>query len=251
MKRIRTLLAAISVIVLTCSFHNPSQVITIFTIGDSTMANKSEKAFPEAGWGQMLPVFFDTNLVVIQNHAVNGRSSKSFIGEGRWEKVHEQLKPGDYVLVQFGHNDQKDQSPDRFTNPYTGYRQNLRKYVLETRAKGAIPILLTSIVRRNFNEKGTLIDTHGAYPEVVRSVAREMDVPLIDLQIITEEMVLERGIEGSKSLYLHLKPGEHPNHPEGKEDNTHLNREGATLIASKVVKELEKLLPEIKTLIKE
>lgn len=223
---------------------------TIFTIGDSTMANKVEKAFPETGWGQMLYELFDTTKVEIQNHAVNGRSSKSFIGEGRWDKVFGQLKPGDFVFIQFGHNDQKDQSPDRFTNPYTGYRQNLRMYVNKSREKGAIPVLFTSIVRRNFNEKGVLIDTHGAYPEVVRSVARELDVPLIDMQIFTEELVLEKGVEGSKAIYMNLKPGEYPNFPEGKEDNTHLNREGATLIASMAIEQFVEKFPKMKSCLK-
>ena len=110
-------------LIVACSmaYKPSSNKITIFTIGDSTMANKDERAFPETGWCQVLSEFLDTTAVIVQNHAVNGRSSKSFIGEGRWEKVYELLKPGDYVFVQFGHNDQKDQSPDRFTNPYTGY----------------------------------------------------------------------------------------------------------------------------------
>lgn len=239
-------------LIVACSmaYKPSSNKITIFTIGDSTMANKDERAFPETGWCQVLSEFLDTTAVIVQNHAVNGRSSKSFIGEGRWEKVYELLKPGDYVFVQFGHNDQKDQSPDRFTNPYTGYRQNLRMYIEKSREKGAIPVLFTSIVRRNFNDKGTLIDTHGAYPEVVRSVAAELNVPLIDLQIITEQLVLEMGVENSKSMFLHVQPGQYPGYPNGKEDNTHLNREGAMLIAGKAVDELKIKCPKLNRIIK-
>lgn len=223
--------------------------LTIFTIGDSTMANKSEKAYPETGWGQVLPEFFDT-LVSIQNHAVNGRSSKSFMGEGKWKVVYDQIKPGDYVFIQFGHNDQKDKSPDRYTNPYTEYRQNLYTYIDSTRKKGATPILFTSIVRRNYNEQGCLIDTHGAYTEVVRAVSSEKNVILVDMQAISEKLVLSLGEEGSKSLYMHLAPGEYEQHPEGKEDDTHLKEYGAKTLANLAMKDLASKCPKLKAYIR-
>src|SRR6218665_587522 len=137
---------------------------TLFLIGDSTMANKDNpEKNPEHGWGQVLSQFFTTGIE-IQNHAMNGRSSKSFRTEGRWDKVEKQLKKGDFVIIEFGHNDQKLKDSTKFTNPYTQYRANLERYVNETRAKGATPILMTSIVRRDFNENGVLIDTHKDYP---------------------------------------------------------------------------------------
>ena len=124
----------------------------LFLIGDSTMANKDKPdKNPEHGWGQVLPQFLTTEIE-LQNHAMNGRSSKSFRTEGRWDKVEKQLKKGDFVVIQFGHNDQKVKDSTKFTNPYTQYRANLERYVNETRAKGATPILMTSIVRRDFTE---------------------------------------------------------------------------------------------------
>jgi lysophospholipase L1-like esterase len=218
----------------------PGKDIVVHTIGDSTMANKEARVYPETGWCQVLPLYVDQS-VQVRNHAVNGRSTKSFINEGRWKVVLDSLKPGDYVFIQFGHNDQKDQDSSRYTNPYTGYRKNLVRFVNETRDKGAIPVLLTSIVMRNFNDKGTLIDTHGAYPEVMRCVAKKMQVILIDTQLMTEEMVLRKGVEGSKAMYLHVKPGEYDYYPQGKEDNTHLSENGAKEVAAAVAREIAQL----------
>ncbi|GGF79314.1 rhamnogalacturonan acetylesterase [Wenyingzhuangia marina] len=213
--------------------------ITIYGIGDSTMADKKNPEInPEHGWMQVLPDFFNEN-VTIENHAVNGRSSRSFIGEKRWSKVYEKLKKGDYVLIEFGHNDQKFKSPDRYTNPYTGYRHNLIKFVEETRKKGANPILLTSIVRRNFNEYGTLIDTHGNYPLVVRLVAQEYNVPLVDLQYLTEVLEESYGVEGSEKLHLHFEPGEIDYYPNGKSDDTHLSKLGATEVSKLFIEDLK------------
>ncbi len=185
---------------------------------------------PERGWGQMLPHFFN-EPVTIRNHAVNGRSTKSFIHEGRWKTVLEELKPGDYVFIQFGHNDQKLADSTRYTNPYTGYRRNLIKYINETREKGAIPVLFSPIVRRNFNDNGVLEDTHGAYPLVMRDVADELDVTFIDLQLKSEDLVLSLGVEGSKMLYLWIEPGKYEMYPDGKQDNTHFTGKGATEMA--------------------
>jgi len=214
---------------------------TLFLIGDSTMADKENPdKNPEHGWGQMLPTLM-TNGIEIQNHAMNGRSSKSFRTEGRWDKVEKQLKKGDYVIIQFGHNDQKLKDSTKFTNPYTQYRANLERYVKETRAKGATPILMTSIVRRNFNENGVLIDTHNAYPLVVRLVADDLKVPFVDMQLLTEQMEIAAGPEKSKKLHLHYKEGEDPYYPKGKEDDTHLSAFGATTVAKLALKSLKTL----------
>jgi len=202
------------------------------------MAQKQPDKFPETGWGMELQQFFN-DKVEVKNFAVNGRSTKSFITEGRWQKVLDELKKGDYIFIQFGHNDQKSTDSTRFTNPFTAYRMNLIKYVEETRKKGAFPILLTPVVRRNFNEKGVLIDTHGTYPEVMRSIAKDLKVPLIDLQIKTEELVISYGPEKSKELYLWVAPGD-KNYPEGKQDDTHFNPKGAFCVAQFVVDEIKK-----------
>jgi lysophospholipase L1-like esterase len=216
-------------------------------IGDSTMANKKLSAAPETGWGQVLQQFF-SNEVIVSNHAQNGRSSKSFIDEGRWKVVLDSLQPGDYVIIQFGHNDQKTDSA-RHTDPYTSYKANLEKYVNESRAKGAIPILCTSIVRRLFDEFGNLIDTHCDYPIVTRQVAEEMNVPLIDLQRETEELVTELGPENSKKLYLYTKPGEYTNRAKGIKDDTHLCVYGANEVAKLAVNKMKELkIPLVKYL---
>jgi len=223
------------------TFVFAQQKPTLFLIGDSTMANKENPdKNPEHGWGQVLPQFFTTGIE-IQNHAMNGRSSKSFRTEGRWDKVEKQLKKGDFVIIQFGHNDQKFKDSTKFTNPYTQYRANLERYVNEARAKGATPILMTSIVRRNFNENGVLIDTHKEYPLVVRMVANDLKVPFVDLQLLTEQMEISYGPENSKKLHLHFKEGEEPYYSKAKDDDTHLSKLGAETVAKLALKDLKSL----------
>jgi lysophospholipase L1-like esterase len=217
-----------------------AQKITIYGIGDSTMANKpTENGNPERGWGQMLPLFFNDSITV-DNRAVNGRSTKSFINEKRWDTIYKVLKPGDYVFIQFGHNDQKEKDSTRYTNPHTAYRHNLIRFVNEARAKGAIPVLFSSIVRRNFNEKGVLISTHGDYPLETRLVAQEYKVPFIDMEYYTELLEQSYGPEKSKNLHLHFKAGEIPFYKDDKADDTHLSINGATEIAKIAVEELKK-----------
>jgi lysophospholipase L1-like esterase len=225
-------------------------IINIYTIGDSTMSDKKNpEVNPEHGWVQVLPQFFN-NKVIIHNHAVNGRSTRSFIAEKRWDKVYQKLEKGDYVFIQFGHNDQKENDATRYTNPYTAYRNNLIKFIEETKEKGAIPILFTSIVRRNFNEFGTLVDTHGNYPLVVRMVAQEYQVALIDLQYLTEKLEESYGVEDSKKLHLHFSSNENPYFPDGNQDDTHLSLLGATEIAKLAVQELGKNVVNLKAYIK-
>jgi lysophospholipase L1-like esterase len=230
----------ISLVFLVTSFASAQQ-ITVYTIGDSTMANKpNPEENPERGWGQLLPQFFGED-VTIDNRAVNGRSTKSFIDEKRWDSVHKMLKKGDYVFIQFGHNDQKENDPKRYTNPHTAYRYNLIRFVNETLEKGANPILFSSIARRNFNENGVLIDTHGDYPMEARLVATAFNIPFIDLQYLSEQLEESYGPEKSKTLHLHFKVGENPYYPEGKIDDTHLSILGATEIAKLVMQQLELL----------
>ena len=231
------IVSLIAALYLACS--SPEE-ITIFMLGDSTMADKPiPEADPERGWGQVLQQFFKDG-VTVRNHAVNGRSTKSFLDEGRWQVVLDALQPGDYVFIQFGHNDQKIKDPARYTNPYTGYRRNLTRYVRETREKGATPILFSSIVRRKFNEFGVLEDTHGAYPLVMRLVAQEHDVAFIDLQLESEILVTSLGPEKSKALYLWIEPGKYKNFPNGNQDNTHFNEHGATAMAELAIEEIRR-----------
>ena len=204
---------------------------TVYLVGDSTMATRSDSAATlERGWGQMLGRYLDRR-VAVRNAAANGRSTKSFLAEGRWAAVRDSLRRGDYVLVEFGHNDQKLADSTRFTNPYTAYRRNLARMVDEARARGATPVLLTPIARRHFNAQGTLEDTHGAYTLVMREVARDARVPLVDLQLLTEELVAAAGPERSKALFVWVAPGTSPIYPEGRQDDTHLNAAGADSVA--------------------
>jgi len=166
---------------------------------------------------------------------MNGRSTKSFITEGRWKAVLDSLQPGDYVFIQFGHNDQKIQDSTRYTEPFTSYRRNLERFVRETREKGATPILFTSIVRRKF-DNGFLIDSHGNYPLVARLVAAEKNVPMVDLQLLTAGAVTALGDEASKSIYLWTPPTN--KFPEGRKDDTHLCKEGANLVAKLAAQQL-------------
>lgn len=208
--------------------------ITIFTIGDSTMANKKAEVAPETGWCQVFSAFVD-QTVEIKNRAMNGRSTKSFITEGRWKAVLDSLHSGDYVFIQFGHNDEKIQDSTRYTEPFTSYRKNLERFVRETREKGATSILFTSIVRRKF-VNGFLTDTHGDYPVAVRQVAAEMNVLLVDLQLLTAGAVTALGDEASKDIYLWTSPTD--KFPEGRKDDTHLKVEGANLIAKLAAQQL-------------
>lgn len=235
MTKIIRIIIILSVLLFSCSLDKK---ITIYLVGDSTMANKPDPDNnPERGWGQMLPMFFNEN-VTIKNYAVNGRSTKSFIDEGKWEEVISQVKEGDYVFMQFGHNDQKDKDPRRYTNPVTGYRYNLEKFVNETRNKSGTPVLFSSIVRRKFNEFATLVDTHGIYPLIVRQVANDLRIPFVDLQLKSEQLVNLLGKKKSKEIYLWVEPGIYSKYPDGKQDNTHFSKKGATMMAQLAVKGL-------------
>lgn len=206
-----------------------SSPITIFLAGDSTMARKAADKRPETGWGEMLEKKFKPGTVKVDNRAMNGRSTTSFIAEGRWKAVTDLIQKGDLVVIQFGHNDQKKDKAGVYAAP-DAYKENLAGFVKDVRAKEATPVLMTSIARRRF-EAGRVVKTHGEYPEIVRSVARELNVVLIDLELDTDALLTKYGEEGSKKLFLHLKPGEHVNYPKGVEDNTHLSPYGADTIA--------------------
>jgi lysophospholipase L1-like esterase len=208
--------------------------ITIFLAGDSTMARKATDKRPETGWGEALGKFFDERKVVVENHAQNGRSTKSFIAEKLWQEIIEKLKPGDYVFIQFGHNDESPEKVGRYTTT-AEFRQNLVRFVNEVRQKKAVPVLFTPVMRRRFDQEGKFQDTHGEYPAVVRAVAAENKVSLIDLHRKSEAVLKQYGVEGSKKLFLQLAAGENPNYPQGVADNTHFSPLGAQLMATLAV----------------
>ncbi|WP_192820350.1 rhamnogalacturonan acetylesterase [Rufibacter sp. LB8] len=217
--------------------------ITVYLIGDSTISIKEKKAYPETGWGMPFTAFFD-ETVTIANHARNGRSTRTFLEENRWKPIQDSLQSGDYVFIQFGHNDASVEKPERYTSP-ADYRQNLIKFVTETRAKKALPVLVTPVSRRKFNKEGQAQETHALYSKEVKAVAQELNVPLIDLDTKSRALYQEFGPENSKLLFLQLKPGQHPNYPDGKEDGTHFNELGARLVAQLVLAEIKALNLEL------
>jgi lysophospholipase L1-like esterase len=213
--------------------------ITIYLVGDSTMAEKKSDKRPETGWGEFLQQHFKTKKVRVENHAMNGRSTRTFIEEKRWQTILEKLQPGDYVFIEFGHNDQPKEKASH--TPPADFRNNLIRFVNETREKKANPILLTPVMRRRFDNKGEFFDTHFEYPDLMRAVAKELNVPLIDMQRKSERVIKQYGVENSRKLFLQLKPGEHPNYPKGVEDNTHFSPLGAELMAAEAVAGLREL----------
>lgn len=269
MKILPTIFAALALpICAVAQSTEATDTVTVFMIGDSTMANKPlDKENQERGWGQMLPMYL-TGPVKVDNHAVNGRSSKSFIDEGRWDKVLEKIRPGDYVIIQFGHNDEKPKA-DRHTDPGSTFDDNLRKFVNESRNKGATPILMNSIVRRNFptsdgkgatgtddlakslqtdkNEFSTegkiLVDTHGDYIIAPRNVATELAVFFIDMNAATHELVQGLGAEQSKTLFMWIPENTYEFCPKGKIDNTHLNVKGAIQVAGLAIDRMAAEIP--------
>ena len=247
----------------------PEKTTTIFVIGDSTAANKDTTGGKqERGWAMVLQEYFD-NHITVDNHAVNGRSSKSFIDEGRWDKVLAKIKPGDYVIIQFGHNDEKPKA-DRHTDPGSTFDYNLAKFVRETREHGGIPVLMNSVVRRNFVAKApandddeklrtqtfgdapktvegdSLIDTHGLYRVAPRDVAKRMNCHFVDANQITHDLEQGLGPEGSKRLHMWFLPGTEPSEPKGKQDNTHYNIYGAHQVARLLADDLCQEIPVLK-----
>jgi lysophospholipase L1-like esterase len=231
--------------ILVYSQNVDKNVITIFMIGNSTMADKPFKdGNPEKGWGQIFPLYFSEGIK-IENHAVNGRSTKSFIDEGRWNSVINKVKTGDYVIIEFGHNDAKKDDPKRFADANTNYKWNLEKFINETREKGGIPILATPIVRRRFDEQGKFYDVHGNYPKVVRELSENMNVFLLDLHTKSEEYIIKLGAERSKNFYLHIDADQYSSLPEGKIDDTHLSPTGAFRICDFAADEIKLKIPQL------
>ena len=260
-------MALVALVVLT-SFTK-DHVTTIFVIGDSTAANKDiSNGKQERGWAMVLQSYFDDNILV-DNHALNGRSSLSFYNEGHWQKVLDKIRPGDYVIIQFGHNDEKAQVT-RHTEPGSTFDWMLERYVRETREHGGVPVLMNCVVRRNFFVKApevaddellrtstfkdgvkmvegdTLIDTHGLWREVPAQVAQRMKCHYVDANRITHELEQSLGTEASKKLHMWFLPGTEPSEPKGKQDNTHYSIYGAHQVARLLADALCKEIPLLK-----
>ena len=245
-KKNRNLLFKVAMVLVLFSFIG-KKTTAIYMIGDSTMASYKEESAPLTGWGQVMSDYFSKKTPVY-NHATSGRSSKSFISEGRWEKVLESLQPDDYVFIQFGHNDAKNEDAKRYADPNGLYKENLTRFINETREKGAIPILLTPIARRVFDADGNVKNTHGEYLAAVSDVSQSLDVMMIDMYNLTAEYITELGPDKSKDVFLWLEPND--TFPEGKKDNTHLSTMGAHQFAKLVLNDLIEQDIALKSLIR-
>lgn len=211
------------------------RLCTVWLVGDSTMSVKRLAKYPETGWGMPFAHFFAPE-VRIENRAVNGPSTKRFLVEGRWAEVVSQLNPEDWVLVQFGHNDESMTRPTATTT--VEFAGNLCRLVGEAMEQGAQPVLLTPVARRRFTSEGDVVDTH-RYSSIVRRVASDIGVPLLDIDGRSRSMLAALGPDSSRLLFLHLAPGEHPNYPAGVADDTHLNELGARMVAQLVLAALQ------------
>ncbi len=221
--------------------NEPNGRITVYIAGDSTAANKEADKRPETGWGEAFPALVGPGIMV-DNRAMNGRSTRTFIAEGRLDSIASTIRRGDYLFIQFGHNDSKTDS-ERYTDPETEYPANLLRYVEAARSAGAVPVLLSPVVRRHFDDNGALKDTHGPYLASVKRLAARRGLPLLDMEARTRELLASLGPEASKKLFLHLAPGENPNYPEGIADDTHASPLGAERVAALVADELLRLAP--------
>ena len=201
---------------------------TWFMCGDSTMANYPASSAPMAGWGQALPKLLPEN-VFVENCAVNGRSSKSFVAEKRLNLVELCLRPGDKLIISFSHNDEKS-DPLRYTDPHVTFPEYLGMYIDAARRQGAEPILATPIARRHFDDQGRLTPTHGAYPQAIRDLAFERGVRLVELEGATMALFQREGVEGTRAIFCHVPAG-HPNYPQGAADNSHLQFSGDVRVA--------------------
>lgn len=247
--RIKTSLALVAAGLLFLSFA--SKPVKVLMAGDSTMANKvlskpitdsisgvkTDIPFLERGWGMVLPELLNEKGTV-KNYAKNGRSTRTFIEEGLWAELINNTQQGDFVIIQFGHNDSSISKGERYTNPVQ-FRLNFIAFVQEVKAKGATPILCTPVARRKFDKNGELQPSHGVYPDIIRNVAKQQRVPMIDMEKLTSDWLKYEGVENSKRFFHKFAPGESPLYPHGLDDNTHFNEEGAKKVAEIFVKEIK------------
>lgn len=243
MKRILSVVLAISLGLWTLGAAEPT--FTIHLMGDSTMADKDISGLnPERGWGMVFENFVDREVRVI-NYAKNGRSTKSVIDEGIWDSVKANLKAGDYLFIEFGHNDEKSGKPSVYAAPWGAYQDNLRLFVNTAREKGVTPVLLTPVARRAFVDEVFDPGTHGEYPAAMKAVAKELGVTLIDMEKATCDWISKAGDEASRPYFMWVKPGVCPAIPAGREDNTHSTPRGARRNCDIVCDSIKAKLPQL------
>ncbi len=213
----------------------------IYYAGDSTVKENNYSSFPQTGMGQAFSLFLKRNIRLV-NCAQNGRSTKSFIEEGRLASIEKSIEPGDYLFIQFGHNDEKPDAA-RHTDAYGSYQENLKKFVDVARNKGAYPLLITSVYRRKFQADRIHLEerTHLDYPDACIALAQKLQVPVVDLNTLTKEAIEKAGYEASKEWFLHVPAGKYDHFPDGKEDDSHLRYEGAYRFARILAEEIAKI----------
>ena len=213
----------------------------IYWAGDSTVKQNDFTSYPQTGIGQGFSLYVKKGIF-IDNRAENGRSTKSFIDEGILDTIARDIKKGDFLFIQFGHNDEKPDE-ERHTEPFGSYQDNLKLYIKTATDRGAYPVLITSLYRRQFEEDQKTLkpDTHGRYPEAMIDLGKECHVPVIDLCRLSKELIEKSGPIISKRWFLHLPAGRYPNFPDGKEDNSHLTYEGCVVFSGLIAAELKKL----------
>ena len=213
----------------------------IFWAADSTVQTNNITTYPQTGIGQVFSLYVRDGVTVV-NHAKNGRSTKSFMDEGRLKKIDEQIGAGDYLFIQFGHNDEKSEDPTRYTEPFSTFMENLETYIDVARKHGAYPVLITPLERRCFvDEKHLGMGAHSDYVAAMKQTAEKCNVPLVDLYSMSRGELKKAGEPGSRRWYMYFSAGEYKNYPEGKTDNTHLRYDGAVLYAGLIAKGLEEL----------
>ena len=234
------------ILVLLMSFASPhNKKIRIYLVGDSTMCPYEPAIAPLTGWGMPFSYFFDSTVEVI-NKAKGGRSTRTFIEENRWQPIADSLQEGDYVLIQFGHNDEakEEKYKDRYT-PVPDYKKNLTLFITQAREKKAIPVLITPVTRMKFDDAGNAMETHVEYSAAIYEVAKEQQAAMIDLDKKSRELLQQLGPKFAKYLFMQLDPMEHPNYPEGQKDNTHFTEFGARKIAEIVLTGIRELNLEL------
>lgn len=213
----------------------------IFWAADSTVQTNDITTYPQTGIGQVFSLYLREGYSVV-NHAKNGRSTKSFMEEGRLSAIDEKIAEGDFLFIQFGHNDEKIHDPARYTEPFSSYKENLKTFIETARKHGAYPVLITPLERRCFEENGCLgKGEHEDYVQGMKQTAQETQTPLVDLYTMSREALQRAGEVETRKWYMNLEPGKYKSCPEGKTDNTHLKYEGAVIYAGLIAEGLKKL----------
>lgn len=239
------LIGLIAIVGMSFSIFTNNKKTKLFLMGDSTMCEYPSSRAPLAGWGMPFKQFFDSSIE-IENHARGGRSTRTFIAENRWEEIKKKVSKDDYILIQFGHNDEakEEKYKDRYT-PVDDYIKNLTKFIAEAKALQAHVVLITPVTRMRFDKNGQIEETHKEYTAAMILVADRFQIPLIDLDLKSRNLLQQLGQENAKLLFMQIEPDSHPNYPEGQKDNTHFNDYGARRIAELVLQGIKENVPDL------